>query len=163
MIHNHWLSESWCIILSKVVVNHDVLCWAQWFGIMVYNAEPVVVNNGWLCWASGCELWFVMLSQWLWITVCYPEPGVVNHGELWCASGYESWCIMLSQWLCIMVCYAEPVIVRISTAKHNSQPLTQHHTSLFTTTGTVKLTMIHIHWLSITHHDWQPLAQYNTP
>ena len=66
--------ESRCIMLSKVVLNHDVLCWAQWLGIMVSYAEHVVVNHGLLCWASGCESWCVMLSQLLWIMVCYSEP-----------------------------------------------------------------------------------------
>jgi hypothetical protein len=54
--------ESCCIMLSKMVVNHDVLCWAQWLWIRVCYAEPVVVNHGLLCWASGCESWCAMLS-----------------------------------------------------------------------------------------------------
>ena len=88
--------ESWCAMLSKVVVNHDALCWAQWLGIMVCYTERVVVNHGLLCWVSGCEWCFIMLSQWFWIMVYHAEPVVVNHGELSWSSGYESWCVMLS-------------------------------------------------------------------
>jgi len=33
-------------MLSKVVVNDNVVCWVQRFGIMVCYAEPVVVNHG---------------------------------------------------------------------------------------------------------------------
>jgi len=30
-------------MLNKVIVNHDVLYWAQWWSIMVCYAEPVAV------------------------------------------------------------------------------------------------------------------------
>jgi hypothetical protein len=103
--------ESWCIMQSKVVVNHDVICWAQWLGVMVCYAKPVVVNHGLAYWASGCESGFIMLRKWLWIMVCHAEPMVVNHGELCWASGYESWCEILSQWVWIMDCYALPKVV----------------------------------------------------
>jgi hypothetical protein len=80
-----------------------------------------------------------MLSQWLGIILCYSEPVVVNDGELCWASGCESWCVILSQWICIMVCNAARVVVN-----HG-------------------FTIIHNHWLSISHHDSQPLAQHNNP
>jgi hypothetical protein len=62
----------------------------------------------------------------------------------------------------------------LSITPHESQPLAQHYTPLFTTTGSVyhtmiqtpvtaKQTLIHSHWLSNAHHDKQPLAQHNTP
>ena len=93
--------ESWRALLSKVVVNHDMLYWAQWLRIMVCYSEPVVVNHGLSCWASGFEwrfamlsqwLWIIviMLSQWLWIMVYHAEPVVLNHGVLFWTSGCES-------------------------------------------------------------------------
>jgi hypothetical protein len=84
-------------------------------------------------------------SHWLNITnddsqACYEwyESVVVNYGAFCWTSGLESWCVMLSQWLWIMVCYTEPVVVNLHTMTHN-------------------------HWLSITQHDSQPLAQHYTP
>jgi hypothetical protein len=64
-----------------------------------------------------------------------------------------------------MVWYGEPVIVKhgllcCRITHHDSQPLVQHNTRWFTTTGPALHTMTHIHWLSITHHDSQPLAQH---
>jgi len=50
----------------------------------------------------------------------------------------------------------------LSITHHDTQPLAQHNTPQFTTTGSAKLTMIHNHWLSIAHHDSQLLSQYNT-
>jgi hypothetical protein len=137
--------ESWCDMLGQwlwitvyyvepvvvnelcytklVVVNHGVLCWANWLRIITCYAEP-----------SGLESWCVLRNQWLCIIVCYAEPVFVNHNVLCCASrceswramlspvlanqvvscrisGCESWFAMLSQWLWIMVSYAEPVLV----------------------------------------------------
>jgi hypothetical protein len=144
-----WTSgcESWWIMLWKVVVNHDALpvCWAQWLWIVVCYAESVVMNNGLLFWASGCETWCVILSQWLIIMGYHAEPVVVNHGVLWWASGCESWWVMMSQWLWIMVCYDEPVVV------NHGVLCTAYHT------------IIHNHWLIITHHSSQPLAQHDNP
>jgi hypothetical protein len=132
MIHSHWLiiahhvnhgvlfwnsgCESWCVILK------------QWLWIMVCYSGPVVVNHGVLCWASGCESWSVMLCKWLWIMVCYAGPVVVNHGVVCWDSGCEPWCAMLSQWLWIINHW-------LSITPHDSQPLVQHNTPWFTTTG----------------------------
>jgi hypothetical protein len=174
--------ESHCAILSQwlwirvcypepVVVNY-VLCWANgcesccvmlnqrvWF--MVCYAEQVVVNHGVLYWAG-----------WLWIIVWYAEPSgcescvilsrvVVNHVVLYWASGCESVCgwftttssaelaMNYNHWLSI--------------THRDSQPLTQHSTTWFTTTrhsithdsqplGSAYHTMIHNH-----------PALYNTP
>jgi hypothetical protein len=177
MIHNHWhrIMQKHYRLLIKLIFYSIRF---QWLWIMVSYDEPVVVNHGVLCWASGYESWCVMLSQWLrscqfrfeyinvlhnihmrflncytflseWYVckkidlVCYAEPVVMNHGVLCWASDCESWCAMLSQWLCIILCYAEPVVV--------------NHDVLFCASGCeswcVKHTMIHNHWLSITHHD----------
>ena len=100
--------ESWCAIQTRVVVNHRVVCWAEWLWIMCYNE------------AGGCEWCCAILSQWVWIIVwwlwimlCYTEPGgcesccimlsrvVVNHCVLCWGSGCKSWSTMLSQWLWI--------------------------------------------------------------
>jgi hypothetical protein len=141
-----WASgcESWCFMLS------------QWLWTMVNYTEPLVVNHGVLWWASGCESWWVMLSQWLWNMVCSAEPVGVNHGVLCWASGWimgcyaepvvmyhgvlcwasrcESWCVILIQWLWIMVCTMFHNHLLIMT-HHDSQPLAQHNTAWFTTTG----------------------------
>jgi hypothetical protein len=110
--------ESWCIMLSKVVVNHDMLCWAQCLWIMVYYAEPGVVNHGLSCWASGCESWWAMLSQWLWIMLWYAESVVVSHGA---TTGSALHTMIQNHWLSI--------------AHNDSQPLTQHSTTWLATTG----------------------------
>jgi hypothetical protein len=141
MTHKHWLRITHHV--SKVVVNHDVLCWVLWLWIMVCYAEPVVVNHGLLCWASGCESWCVILSQWLWVMVCNSEPEVVNHCVLWWASGCESWIVMLCQRLWIMVNYAEAVVV--------------NHGVVCWSSGCDK------HLLSITHHDSHSLSQHYIP
>jgi hypothetical protein len=78
--------------------------------------------------------------KWLWILVCYAEPVVVYHGELCWVSGCESWCAM---------------------RYHDSQLLDQYNTPWFATIGSAYLTMIHNHWISITHHDSHPLAHYH--
>jgi hypothetical protein len=160
MIHNHWLSithhDSQPLAQNNTpsfttTASHGVLFWdigceswctmlGQWVWIVVCYAEPVVVNHGVLFWASGCESWWVMLSQWLWIIVSDDEQVVVNHDLLCWASVCESLFFMLSQWLWIMVYDTEPEA-----------------------TWPSSLTIIHNHWLSITHHDSQPLAQNNTP
>jgi hypothetical protein len=67
------------------------------------------------------------------------ESVVVNYGAICWTNGLESWCVMLSQWLWIMVCI-----------------LTQW---LWIMCAILNYT----HWLSITHHDSQPLAQHYTP
>jgi hypothetical protein len=116
----------------------------------------------------GCESWCVMLCLWLWIMVCYDQPVLVNHGVLCWASGYVSWCAMLRQWFWIMVCYSGPVVVnngvftttRSFITHHDSQPLAQHNTPWFTTTGSALHTMISNHWLIIAPHNSQPLAHY---
>jgi hypothetical protein len=168
--------ESCCFILSRLCLSYGVSCPAvgyEWY-------ESVVVNYGAFCWTSGLESWCGMLSQWLWIMVCYTDPVdvnhvcytepnscesccfilsqlclsygvscraagyewyesvVVNYGAFCWTSGPESWCVMLSKWLWLMVCNAEQVVVSLHTMTHN-------------------------HWLSITHHDSQPLAQHYTP
>jgi hypothetical protein len=162
--HPSWASgcESWWAMLS------------QWLWIMVCNAEPVVVNHGVLCRARGCELWCIThhnsqpLAQhctpWLTTTgsalhtiihnyLLSIKPVVVNHGISYGASGRESWCIILSQWLLVMMCIAESVDV--------------NHGLLCCASGCdwwwVMHTIIHNHLLSITHHDSQPLVQYNSP
>jgi hypothetical protein len=144
MIHSHWLifwasgCESWCDMLRIVVVNRDVLCWANtmiyyhWLSIRRHNSQPLVQhNNPWLTttgselhtMASGCESWWVLLSQWVWVSV---QCSV---------SGCESWCVMLSQWLWVMVSFAEPVGVSHGITQHDSQPLAPHSTPWFITTG----------------------------
>jgi hypothetical protein len=121
MTHNHWVSithlkvcyakpsgcESWCIMLSKVVVNHSLLCWA-----------------------SGCESWFIMLSMWLWIMVCYANPSgceswcimlstmTHNHPDQyitpWLTTTGSVWHTMIhNHWFII--------------TRHKSQPLAQHN------------------------------------
>ena len=71
--------EPWCSMLSKVIVNHAVICWAQWLWVMaIYDvpglwiivsyAEPVVGNHAVLFW-----------FEWLWIMVCNVEPVVVDY------------------------------------------------------------------------------------
>jgi hypothetical protein len=65
---------------------------------------------------------------------------------------------MLSQWLWIIVCHSELVTLNhgvLCTAR-------QHSSQWFTTTCTAKLTMIHNHFLSIIHHDSQPLTHHNS-
>jgi hypothetical protein len=47
-------------------------------------------------------------------------------------------------------------------AHHDSQPLAQHSSPLFTATSSTWHTMIQNDWLRITHHDSQALAQHNT-
>jgi hypothetical protein len=47
-------------------------------------------------------------------------------------------------------------------AHRDSQPLAQHNSQCFTTTGSAKLTMIHNQWLNIAHRDSQPKAQHNS-
>jgi hypothetical protein len=81
-----------------------------------------------------------------WFTTCYDELVVVYLGVLCWVRGCESSCVMLSQSLWIMVCYAEPVVVN-----HGEWWMSEW------------LSMIHNQWVSITHHDSQPLAQHSTP
>jgi hypothetical protein len=109
-----------------------------------------MIHNHWLSITHHGESWCIILSHWLWIILCYSEAVVVNHGELCWASGCESWCVILSQWLLIMF-----------TMTHNHSD--QYITPWFTTTGSVWHTMIHNHWLSITRHNSQPLAQHYNP
>jgi hypothetical protein len=103
--------------------------------------QPVVVNHSVLCCAIGCESGWVMLSQWLWIMVCYAERVVVN---------------------CVELCWASGCGCESCCAHHDSQPLYQHTTWWFTTTGSAYHTMIYNHWFSINHHDSQPLC-YSEP
>jgi hypothetical protein len=131
-------------------------------------AEPVVVNHVELYWASGCESCCVILRKWLWIKLCYAEQVVVNHvlcwervtnhGVLCWASGCESCCVILIQWKWIMVCYTEPVVVK--------------HVVLYWASGCEWCCVMlskwlcimwypDNHWLSITQHDSQPLAQHS--
>jgi hypothetical protein len=71
--------------------------------------------------------------------VCYAAPVIVYHGVLFFTTiGSEKHTMIHNHWLRIK--------------HHESKPLAQHNTSLFTTTG-----------LIIAHHDSQPLAQHNTP
>jgi hypothetical protein len=160
MIHNHCL----------IIINHDSQplaehntpwltggCESWWemrsqcLWIMIWFDGLVVVNRGELCWASGCKSWCVMLSQWLWIMVYYAEPVVVNHGELWWASGVNYGVIWWGR-VSIVMSYAEPVAV--------------NHGVLCWASGcqswcvmlSWRLWMIYNHWLSIAHHDSQPLT-----
>jgi hypothetical protein len=151
----------------------------QWLRVMVCNAETVVVNYYVLTIAHHSSqplvqyitpsiitfgtAWQSMIhNNWLRIThndsqpmasmVCNSEAVVFNHGLLYCAKDCELLCVILSQWLSIMVCYAEPVVV--------------NHGVLCWAVGCESewiVTMIHNHWLSITHHDSQPLVQHSTP
>jgi hypothetical protein len=75
------------------------------------SAQHHVLQTDEIWLASGCELWWVMLSQWVWIIMCYAERIVVNHVVLCWTSGCESWSVMLSQWSWIMFCYVESVVV----------------------------------------------------
>ena len=110
--------ESWCAMVSPVVVNRDVLWWAKWLWILVCYDVPVAGNHGLSCCGKGCESWWVMLSkwlwimvgmlwQWMWIMVCSAEAVVTNHVVFCCASFCESlcfaeqsccetWCVILS-------------------------------------------------------------------
>jgi hypothetical protein len=145
MIHNHWLS----------IAHNDSQPLAQ---------DNSMIHNVLLC-ASKCDSWWVMLSQWLWITVCYSQPLVVNH-----------W-VILSQWLWIIVSYAESVVVNhgvfcwasgcevlwamLSSVcmNHgvNAVPVDMNHGEVCWTS------VIHNHWLSITHHESHLLAHNSTP
>jgi hypothetical protein len=69
---------------------------------------------------------------------------------------------MLNQWICIMVCYAEPVDVNHGVLFWASG-CPQHNSPWFTTTVSAYHIIIHNHWLSITQHDSQPLAQHDNP
>jgi hypothetical protein len=52
----------------------------------------------------------------------------------------------------------------LSIPHNDSQPMAQHSTPWFKTTGSAQLTMTNKkHGLSITHHDSEQLAQQNTP
>jgi hypothetical protein len=112
----------------------------------------------WMIWANGCELWRVMVDQWWWVMVCIAEPVVVNHGVLCWASGCESCCAILSR------------LHWFSITHHDLQPLAQHYTAWFTTTGPSQHVIIHNHWLIsfITNGSaWHTItktqsAQYNT-
>jgi hypothetical protein len=147
-----WFTTTGSVYLT-IISNHFL-----W--IMVSYAEPVVVYHCDLCWASGCESWmlrkhfpisvnFLLQSNTLWIKtmdninlrsgtdkypeniiVIYAEPVVVSHGVLCWANDCDSWCAMLNQWLWFMLCYAELVVVN-----HGSQPLAQHKSQWYTTTG----------------------------
>jgi hypothetical protein len=137
MIYIHWF----------IITNHDSndSCCAmmnQWLWIMDCYAVPKFVNHGELCWASGCESWCGMLSQWLWVMVCNAEPEVVNHGVLWWMI-HKHWAQHSISWFTTTL---------LSIIHHDSQLL-----------GLAYHTLIHNHWLRITYHDWQPLAQNNTP
>jgi hypothetical protein len=122
---------------------------SHWHRIAHHDSQPQ---------AQKSSPWFtptgIMLSQWFWIIVCYAEQWlVVNHGVIWWASGCEPLCAMLSQWVVLnhdVLCWASGCESFCAM------------TSWFTTTGTEELTMIHNHWLSISHDDSNPLAQYNT-
>jgi hypothetical protein len=94
----------------------------------------VVVNHCELSWDSGCESWCAMISKCVGIMVCYSEPMVVNNDVLSWTSGCESCCCILSQ--------CSP---------------------WFKPTRSAYLTIIHTHWLRISHQDSEPLAQQNTP
>jgi hypothetical protein len=106
--------ESWCVMLSPVVVNRDLLCWVKWLWIMMWYTE-----------SSGWESWCVMPNQWLWIVMYYDDqsgydswcsrlsPVDGNHGVLCQTSGCESLFVMLSQWLWILAYYPEPVVMNI--------------------------------------------------
>jgi hypothetical protein len=136
----------------------------HWISIPHHDSQPLAqISTSWftvICWASGCKSWWAMLCQWFWIMLRYAEPVVVYHGVLCWASG-ESWCANLSQWLWIMVSYADPVVANHCVLCWAT--LAQHSSPWFTTTSSAYHTMIHNHWLSIAHHDSQPLAQISTP
>jgi hypothetical protein len=101
---------------------------------------------------AHCESWCVMLSQWLWIMVCYTDPVVVNHVCYTEANSCESCCFILSR-----LCLSYGVSCRAVGYEW------YYNTPWFTTTGSTLHTMTHNYWLSITHHDSQPLAQHYTP
>jgi hypothetical protein len=180
MIHNHWLRitqhDSYPLTqYNSVILNH-------WLSIVQHDAYPLAQYI--TCWASGYETWCVMLSQWLWIMVCHTEPVVVNHGVLYWASAWESLCVILSQWLWIMVCYAEPVVVNHDVILSQLfriivcyiEPVAMNHGVLYWVSGCASWCAKLIYdvlcwasdfesnnWLSITHHDSQPLPQHSTP
>jgi hypothetical protein len=86
---------------------------------------------------------------------------LVQHKWVSCVNGCEWWCVMLSQWLWIMVSYIEPV-----TVNHGLLCYASGCESWWAMLSTVRFSiahMIHNHWVSITHHDSQPLAQHYTP
>jgi hypothetical protein len=127
--------------------------------IMVGNAEPVVVNqlsithndshplaqhrSPWLA-TNGSALPTMIPNHLHSITHHDSEP-LAQHSK-----SIGMWC----QRLWIMVNYAEPVQVNHGVLCWASGSAT---------TGSVWHTMIHRHWLTIRHHDSQPLAQYCTP
>jgi hypothetical protein len=146
MVHDHWLSQTFHDLHPLAKYN------AHWFTVtgsayltVIHSpsyAEPVVVKHCVLCGTSASETLCVMLRQWLWVIVCYANQVVVKHCVLCWASDCESSSVILSDGLWITVRYAEPVTV--------------NQCALYLASG------IHSHWLSITHHDSQPLAQNST-
>jgi hypothetical protein len=155
MINNHWISIThhdskplaqhntpWITTTGSVkhtmIINH-------WLSKTHHDSQPLAQHSTpWftttgLQYHATIESWCVMLSQLLWIIVNYAEPVVANHGVSYEASGCELWCAMLCQ------------------------PLAQHSTPWFTTTGLQYHATIHSLWHSITIHDSQPLTQHNTP
>jgi hypothetical protein len=175
-------------LCCAMLVNHGESYWAsdcEWWFAMLYQW----LCHGELYCAIGCESWWVLMCQWLWIVVCYAVPVVVSHGEICCASGVshgvlcwasgcESWCAIPSQWFWVMVCNFKSEFVNYAVLcwfGWYSHSLAQQSTLWFIATllsiihhhshplGLAFHTMIHNHWLSITHIDSQPLAHHNSP
>jgi hypothetical protein len=139
MTHNHWHS----------ITNHDSQPLAQY-----YSPLFTVVNHAVLYW-----------FEWLWVMMCNSETVVVNHGVLCWVSGCESWWVMMNQWLRIMVCYAEPVVVNHGVLCWASDceswcAMLRQWLWIMLSYAT---NLIHNDWLSITHHDSQPLAPHYSP
>jgi hypothetical protein len=95
-----------------------------------------------LCCSICCESRCAILCQWLQIMVCYSEP--LNHDELFCASCCE-----------FTMCYAVPFVV-----SHCRQCCTSGGESWCAML--CQWTNFCNYWLSIAHHDKQPLANHIT-
>jgi hypothetical protein len=138
-----------------------------WHSMTIHDSQPLAHHSTPWFTTSCSEFNITTHNHWLSIThhgimVFYSEPVVVNHGVLFWASGCESCCVILSQWLWIMVCYAELVVVNhgvLCWASGGESWCVMLSQRLW-----IKVhTKTHNHWLSIAHHDSQPLAQHNTP
>jgi hypothetical protein len=110
------------------------------FRITCHDSQPLAQHNTPRITQTGSVYHIMINNHWLIIAHHHSQP--LSQYFCW-TSGLESWCVMLSKWLWLMVCNAEQVVV-----SHGE--LCWAH-------------MIHNHWVSITHHDSQPLAQHYTP
>jgi hypothetical protein len=135
-----WIMVTRCVLLSAITQTQSAQYNTTWFTTARFNIAHMIHNH----WLSIAHHDSQQLAQHYtpWFTIT--RISIAQHDSQPLAQHNTSWLTPLAQ-------YNSPWFTSI--AQHNSQTLAQHSTPLFTTTGTITLTMIHNHLLSNTNHD----------